>query len=136
MDNSPSRLHSVFFYGLYMDPDILRDKGVEPRDPEKARVDGYRLRVGRMATLLRDDGASAHGMVYRLTYPEIESLYRGAGLDAYITEAVLVATLDGVVSPALCCNLRVPPAGDEENPDYLRRLVSVMQKLGLPNPTD
>lgn len=135
MDNSLNRLHRVFFYGLYMDPDILRDKGVEPRNPEKARVAGYRLRVGKMATLLRDDDASAHGMVYRLTYPEIESLYWGAGLDAYIAEAVLVETLDGAVSPALCCNLRMPPADDEDNPDYLHRLISVMQKLGLPNPT-
>ena len=42
----------AFFYGLYMDEGVLRDKGVEPRHPRKAVVCGDRTRIGARATLL------------------------------------------------------------------------------------
>ena len=42
---------SVFFYGLFMDADVLRQKGVDPRGFRLARVEGYGLRIGERATL-------------------------------------------------------------------------------------
>lgn len=55
-DNTANRLHDVFFYGLYMDPQVLAQKTVEARHPRIARVEGYRLRIGHKATLLREAG--------------------------------------------------------------------------------
>ena len=71
MDNSLNSLQEVFFYGLYMDPEILKSKGVEPRNPRIAIVKGYKLRIGNMATLLRSEGSEANGIVYSLTHSEI-----------------------------------------------------------------
>ena len=73
-DNSRERLHEVFFYGLYMDPDILEQKGVEPRNPRIANAEDFELRIGNKATLLRAPGESTHGIVYSLTHQEINSL--------------------------------------------------------------
>ncbi len=131
MDNSENRLNDVFFYGLYMDPKVLEAKGVVPRNPCKAVAQGYRLRVGKMATLLREPGAQAHGMVYQLTHGEVNRLYWGAGLDVYVAEALLVETETGEVRSVICCNLLTTPADDESNPEYLAKLLDCMKKLGV-----
>lgn len=131
IDNSKDRLHDVFFYGLYMDPDILAQKGVKARRPRVAVVEDYVLRIGNKATLLRASGQSAHGMVYALTHEEIYSLYWGAGLDEYHAEAVLAKTTEKEIV-ALCCNLLNAPASDESNPEYTEKLKQVMTRLGVP----
>lgn len=141
MNNSVSRLHDVFFYGLYMDPEILRAKSVEPRNPRLGYAAGYTLRIGNMATLLRDTDPSARafGLVYALTHAELSMLYDQAGLDMYIAEALLVTlcTADGLDSgtslPSLCCNLLEPPADHESNPAYQARLLQCMLRLGVPS---
>lgn len=49
----------VFFYGAYMDPDILAANGGEPRQLRRAKLPGYRLRLGEKATLLESPTDSA-----------------------------------------------------------------------------
>ncbi|MFD5428467.1 gamma-glutamylcyclotransferase family protein [Streptomyces sp. NPDC127084] len=133
-DNSPDRTISVFFYGLYMDPDVLKGRDVEPRAGQPATAEGYALRIGHKATLLRSPGAVACGMVYSLTHAELDRLYWGAGLSEYRAEPMTVRTSDGEVVSALCCNLLQPPAEHEENPDYARSLREAMLRAGLPGP--
>ncbi len=135
MDNSRNRLNTVFFYGLYMDPEILEAKGVEPRNPRKAVAKGYRLRIGNMATLLREANAEAQGIVYELTHDELNALYWGSGLEAYVAEAIEVETETHENLPVLCCNLLVPPTEGESNADYLGKLVQCMKKLGVNPPS-
>lgn len=130
-DNGPDRLHDVFFYGLYMDPAVLREKGVKPRHPRKAGLADYALRIGERATLLRAKGALTHGMLYALTHAEIHALYQGAGLDEYRAEAVLAQTDEGPVA-ALCCNLLQPPGEGEANPEYAQQLRQTLKQLDLP----
>ena len=134
MDNSENRLNDVFFYGLYMDPELLKARGVDPRNPRKATAKGYRLCIGKMATLLRGLESEAQGMVYSLTHDEINKLYSGAGLDMYVAEALVVETDTHEVLPVLCCNLLIPPAEDEANPEYFEKLLGCMNKLGLNTP--
>jgi len=135
MDNSKNRLQEVFFYGLYMDEEILKSKGVSPRSPRVGRVDGYKLRVGKMATLLRAENCKAYGMVYSLTYDEINKLYRDSGLIDYVAESVSVKTDDTMIS-SLCCNLLNPPLDDESNEEYFKKLKICMKKYNLPTPTE
>ncbi len=135
MDNSKNRLNQVFFYGLYMDPEILKAKGVEPRNPRKSVAKDYRLRVGKMATLLREANAEAHGIVYELTHDELNTLYWGAGLEAYVAEALEVETEGREKVVVLCCNLLVPPTEDESNPEYQGKLMQCMKKLGVRAPS-
>lgn len=119
-DNFSNRLHEVFSYGLYRGPDILKQKGVEPRNPRIAKAEGYTLKVGRQATLLRSSGKTAYGIVYALTHAEIKVLYQGSGLLDYAAEALLVE-VGGQSMAALCCNLIESPAADESNPEYTKK---------------
>ena len=134
MDTSEKRLNNVFFYGHYMDPEILKAKGVQPRNPRKAVAKGYRLRIGNMATLLRKANAEAHGIVYELTHDEVNALYWGAGLEDYVAEALVVEMEGGEKVAALCCNLLEPPDDDESNPEYQGKLTQCMKKLGVEGP--
>jgi hypothetical protein len=134
VDNSPDRLIRVFFYGLYLDPDVLRGKGVEPRSARLGLVTGRSLRIGRQATLLRSVGGQACGVVYSITREELDRLYAAAGPTGYGPEPVLVQTLDGDFIPALCCTLRDAPGEPEGNADYARDLRGAMVRAGLPGP--
>ncbi|MCU7936737.1 MAG: hypothetical protein KZQ99_18000, partial [Candidatus Thiodiazotropha sp. (ex Dulcina madagascariensis)] len=69
-----------------------------------------------------------------LTHDELDKLYWGAGLNAYVAESLLVETDGNGKVAALCCNLLVPPKEEERNPEYLGKLVQCMNKLGLPAP--
>ncbi len=132
MDNSESRTVDVFFYGLYMDPDILQSKGVELRQPRIGSVMGYKLRVGKKATLLRGENARTNGIVYQLTHDEIDTLYSKSGLDMYVKEPLMVTLENGVSIPVLCCNLLIPPEAHESNSDYEEKLIQCMVRLGVP----
>lgn len=133
-DNSEKRLHEVFFYGLYMDPDVLHQKNVEPRNPRIGKVEDLELRIGNRATLLRSPGKSTYGILYSLTHSEINTLYWGAGLKEYAPEAVIVKAGDKQIA-ALCCNLVVPPEKEESNAEYEEKLMRTMKRLGVPNNT-
>ena len=123
----------AFFYGLFMDADLLRDNEVSPDQPRPAYVEGFRLRIGRRATLVPSFGVRAYGMLFALTHGELERLYASPGLELYRPEAVLARTLDGQACPALCYNLTEAPSPEERNPEYAARLQEVLRKLGFPD---
>ena len=89
-----ARRVDAFFYGLFMDADLLRESGGAPTNPRRARVDGY---------------------------AELDRLYGGPGLDQYRPEAVLAQPVDGPATPALCYNLIAAPAAHERNSEYAAR---------------
>ena len=134
MNNSEQRLNDVFFYGLYMDEEILKSKNVEPRNKRIAVADGYELRIGKMATLIRKDKAKSHGLVYSLTHDEIDVLYAKSGLTAYVTEALMVELEDGSSIAALTCNLLHSPTHDESNDEYFQKLIKCMKNYELEIP--
>ncbi len=121
-----------FFYGLFMDSDVLRGSQVVGTNPRRAYVDGYGLRIGRRATLVPTAGARAYGMVFALTHDELERLYTAPGLEQYRPEAVLAQLLEGETLPALCYNLREIPGPEESNADYAARLRGALSRLDFP----
>jgi hypothetical protein len=129
---APRRVN-VFFYGLFMDADLLRTKNVSPTNIRCASVPGFRLRIGQRATLLRSDGARAYGMLMELAHAEIDVLYSEPSVSAYRPEAVIAELADGTAIPALCFNLVVPPASSEANADYAAKLRAIARRLALPN---
>ena len=135
MDNSENRLVDVFFYGLYMDEEILLKKGVKIRNQRKAYVKDFVLRVGKMATLLRAEKKEAYGLVYELTHKEIDILYKDSGLIEYVGEAILLQ-VDNKSIAALVCNLLVPPFKDDKNEQYVEKLLLCMNKYKLPLPKE
>ena len=127
-----SRRVDGFFYGLFMDSDILAESGIVAASPRHAYVDDYALRIGRRATLIPTAGARAYGMVFALSHNDLDTLYTAPGLEQYRPEAVLAHTLQGEAAPALCYNLREAPGPDEANAEYAARLRAALEKLGFP----
>jgi hypothetical protein len=122
----------TFFYGLFMDNDILRESKLIPVNTRRAYVDDFALRIGQRATLLPSVGGRAYGMLVALTHSELDQLYSAPGLDQYRPEAVLAQALEGEASPALCYNLREAPRPHERNPEYAARLRGILSKLDFP----
>jgi hypothetical protein len=122
----------AFFYGLFMDREVLREGGVAPVNPRRAYVDGFALRIGQRATLVPSAGARAYGVLFALTHAELDRLYRAPGLEQYRPEAVLARPLEGAPTPALCYNLREAPGPHERNPEYAARLQQALGKLDFP----
>jgi hypothetical protein len=127
-----SRRADVFFYGLFMDEDLLRAKGLAPEGREVARVEGYALRIGQRAALVADPRSRVHGIVVSLTLAELEQLYSEPSVQAYRPQAVLTELASGGTIAALCYNLPEPPSADERNPKYAAKLRAVAEKVGLP----
>lgn len=127
-----SRRADVFFYGLFMDADLLRSQGVLPEGGELASVPGFALHIGQRATLVPRVGARVHGLVFSLTLSELKRLYADPNVRAYVPQAVLAELAGGGVIAALCYNLPQPPAATERNPEYLAQLRALGQRVGLP----
>jgi len=127
-----SRPIDVFFYGLFMDPDMLRAKGLHPMNGRQARVSGMALRIGRRATLVPDPNKTVYGFVFGLPHQEIDQLYQEPSVAMYRPEAVITRLSDQSCIPALCFNL--PPSSEPEdaNPEYAEKLRAVAGRLGLP----
>ena len=121
-----------FFYGLFMDAQVLRQAGTKPSNFRRAYVADFALRIGQRATLVPSSGARAYGMLIALTHAELERLYSAPGLEVYRPEAVVAHTSEGEAIPALCYNLVQAPEPHERNPEYAMRLQSVLEDLGFP----
>ena len=128
----PSRHADVFFYGLFMDQDLLRAKGLAPQFVELASVPGFALRIGQRAALVPQPSGRVHGVVMSLTLAELEQLYSESSVQAYKPQAVLAHLASGGTIAALCFNLPEAPSPTERNPEYATRLRSLGQKIGLP----
>jgi Gamma-glutamyl cyclotransferase, AIG2-like len=122
----------VFFYGLFMDPDLLAAKGLDPGPPRVGSVAGLELRIGRRASLAPRPGARTFGVVMRLIPDEIERLYAESSVREYEPATVVVELERGGTVEARCYTLPVPPTVDERNAVYAAQLRIVAAKVGLP----
>jgi Gamma-glutamyl cyclotransferase, AIG2-like len=122
----------VFFYGLFMDPQVLEAKGIHPVDARLAAVPGFRLRIGARAALVPTPGGEVHGVLMKLSHADVEKLYSEPSVQAYRPEPVLAHVSDGASVAALCYNLPEPPRADEQNAEYAGKLRALAQRIGLP----
>ncbi|HEX8335736.1 MAG TPA: gamma-glutamylcyclotransferase family protein [Pyrinomonadaceae bacterium] len=122
----------VFFYGLFMDEALLREKGLSPEGRRPACVEDFRLVIGERATLVRCAGGRAYGVLFSLTRGEVGALYSEGSVSAYRPEPVSARLDDGSVVAALCYNLPAPPAAERRNPLYASKLRELAARLGLP----
>jgi hypothetical protein len=122
-----------FFYGLFMDGDVLKGQSVTALNPRKAYVDDFELCIGRRSTLVPNEGARSYGVVYALTHEDLDRLYSSPGLREYYPEAVIATTLESQSLPALCYNLREKPGRHEANPEYAEELRAVLARFSFPS---
>lgn len=123
---------NVFFYGLFMDVSLLATKGVEPAAVQVGFVDGYRLRIGERATLLRRPGSRAYGVMMDIAPGEATRLYADASVADYVPETVLVEHMDGAQAEARCYNLPTDKVAGT-NRKYAESLLDVATRLDFPD---
>lgn len=132
MTDTEVRRIDVFFYGLFMDDALLREKGIDPRSRRLASVENFCLVIGERATLVPRTGQTAHGVIFSVTHAEVDALYAEASVSVYRPEALLAQLEDGSIIAALCFNLPAPPSKEERNPQYAAKLRALADRIGLP----
>ena len=124
-------MESVFFYGLFMDEDLLREKGCKPISCALAYVDGFELRIGERATLVKSQGHRAYGLIADLNKEDLDVLYAEPSVADYKPEAMLAYELTGNPRKGISYLLPIRKLSGK-NPEYATSLVKIATKLRLP----
>jgi hypothetical protein len=124
----------VFFYGSYMNLDVLREVELVPERWEVGRLSGFDIRIQPRANLIRSDRDCVYGVAATATHAELARLYahaRDVLGEVYLPEAVLIELPDGQWRPCLCfiCPGMAPRPADAA---YLERIVRPARELGFP----
>lgn len=122
----------VFFYGLFMDIELLSKQGVKASDPRKAYLDDYALKIGNRASLIPAEGERAYGMLMSLEEDAVQELYGEASVADYLPENVQVKTENKEPIEAICYNLPLE-ALSGTNAAYAQALYELALKLGFPD---
>ena len=122
---------NVFFYGLFMDEDLLAKKGISPSKAEVGFVDGFALRIGERATLIRSADTRSYGVMMNISSDQANELYAESSVADYVSESVTVELLNGSKVEASCYNLPVDKVTGT-NKVYAQALLEVANRLGLP----
>jgi hypothetical protein len=125
---------AVFFYGSYINRDVLRDVGLVPDEIEVAKLSGFEIRIRPLANLDHAPAGIVWGILTRVTHAELERLYahaRDVLGGVYLPQAVLVETLEQELKPALCY---IAPSLEERpaTGDYIDRIVGPAMEYGFP----
>ena len=125
----------IFFYGSYMNPNVLKEVDLSPANVQVAKLAGFDLRIAPRANLVPAEGKTVYGVLTQATHRELDRLYtehayRVLG-EVYVPEAVLVETLDGQFRPAMtyiCWTMTQKPP---EN-SYIHRILAPATELNFP----
>lgn len=122
----------IFFYGLFMDPSLLMEKGLRPKVLGPAVLPEFRIHVGGRATLIPSTGKRAYGVVVELVEGEARTLYSEESVRAYLPEPVRVGMLDsGEAMDAECYNLPPESGTAGTNPAYALQLSRLAERMGF-----
>jgi hypothetical protein len=124
----------VFFYGSYMNLDVLREVHLLPDRWEVARLSGFDIRIAPRANLIRSPADCVFGILATATHDELTRLYahaRDVLGETYLPEAVTAEGLDGHARPALCY-IAPAMAPAPAAPDYVERILAPARDLGFP----
>ena len=124
----------TFFYGSFMNSEVLAKADVRPTDVQMARLDGWDIKIAPRATLIPSDGRSVFGVLAQMTHADLEKLYTKDwfGFGTYLPEAVLVADSTGRVVPALTY-IAWEMEGGTPSADYIQKVVAVAQHFKFPS---
>jgi ketosteroid isomerase-like protein len=122
---------NIFFYGSFMDLELLRTLGVVPKTFGKAELKNWSIAFSSMATLVQSEGDSVYGTIAELSRDEVRMLYTRDDLKHYSPVDIAVATERNKHVPAQCY-ISKPGAGQKPSVDYLRRVIQAAESLGFP----
>ena len=124
----------VFFYGSYMNREVLAEVGLSPAYWEPASLPGFEIRIAPRANLVRSPGDTVFGVLANATHRELDRLYahaRDVLGEAYLPHPVLVHTRAGRTLPALCYIAPVMVERRAER-DYVDRILEPARALAFP----
>lgn len=125
----------TFFYGSYMNLEVLKEVDYQPRKHEVARLLGFDITIKPLANLIRSDQHAVYGIVATGTHAELARLYDHAESilgGKYLPEAVLVQTMSGRFLPALTY-LAPELSGAVGTADYVDRIAHPARVYGFPS---
>lgn len=122
----------AFFYGLYMDADLLRSLGIVASNARVARIDDFELDLRGAVKVLPKKGKSVWGVIFELSKPDLNKMYSGPKTKAYQPSQVRAVTTGGETLEVGCYNQPEDP-GALFNSAYMAKLIPAMEKAGLPS---
>jgi hypothetical protein len=138
----------TFFYGSFINLDVLKQVDLAPERVEVARLGGFDIDIAPLANLVRSQRDCVWGILATASHAELARLYDYArdGLGGtYLPEAVLAESFGdppyrdkspargaGVWRPALCYIApRIAPAPAAD--DYIDRIATPARDFGFPD---
>ena len=85
----------VFFYGSFINLDVLKQVGYVPERYEVARLHGFDIQIRPLANIVWSDSDSVYGIVALATHADLERLYGQDWVGTYLPHPVVVSTTDG-----------------------------------------
>ena len=123
----------VFFYGVFMDEQILHDQGLSPSNPRFATLKGYRLRIAQRANLVVDSKSSTCGVIIDLPPDDVLKLYSTPSVSDYQPVSVCARLEDDSEQPAVCYLLPPDKSQQGSNTEYAKKLYRLARKLHFPD---
>ena len=121
----------IFFYGSFMDLEVLRTLGVVPKTFETAELKNWSITFSPMATLVQSEGDSVYGTLADLSPDEVRMLYTRDDLKHYNPVDITVATKRNKRVPAQCY-ISKPGKRQKPSVEYLLRVTQAAESLGFP----
>ncbi len=126
-------MKSVFFYGLFMDPELLKNDGYNPGPLRIAQLKNYRLKLGSRATLIPQQSSEVWGTIINLPLEELAQLYSAPSVIDYQPTAVTCILQNGLEVEADVYILNpYEPLAPPTNSTYARKLATITKNIGLP----
>jgi hypothetical protein len=124
----------TFFYGSYLNFDVLAEVGMAPARWEVASLPGFELVIRPRANLVRSERGLVYGIVAACTHAELTRLYAHAHDvlgETYLPEPVLAHLAGGAFRPALCY---IAPSMEPRPADgaYVERIAQPARRYGFP----
>lgn len=124
----------AFFYGSYINQEVLKEADIFLDKWEVVRLPGYKIVITPYANLIKSAEDTVYGILTQLTHDELKKLYSHAEEvfhELYEPEAVLVQAADDKWIPALCyiCHNMEENAADK---NYINRIVTPAKEYNFP----
>jgi hypothetical protein len=124
----------IFFYGLFMDPSLLREKRLHPTLVGPAELPDYQIHIGNRASLIPSPQSTSYGMLIDLPDEEVATLYSAPDVRDYRPDNVNAILLrDRTIQTSLCYNLPADKLGVGTNVKYAEQLSALVLELGFPS---
>lgn len=126
-----TKIVEAFFYGLYMDADLVNSLGFHPQGTVKAVLESYALDLHGLAKVVPQEGSVVWGNVLSLPEDELQAMYAFESTKVYAPEMMTVKDVHGNAKQVGCYN--VPPSPDAAfNGAYQEKLLQLLHREDFP----